>query len=361
MGIRFRRSLRIAPGVRVSVSKTGFGLSAGIPGARYSVHTSGRHTRTVGIPGTGVSYVSTTGGGGGGGGRPADGWGGGTGATAPAAPVYASGAQAATLIPRAGFFAGPGEKRYREGLVAYLSDDKPTAAKAFDAALAAEPNAVSAHLLAAISITADEAMPQVVRHLEAVVTATAPFPDKFMRKFLPPGRSELALAVKITELISARVPFDLVGATLLLAEAYQQTHRLEDAIGMVQQLHEANPTDRAIRLSLADLLFADEDFDGVVALASGVRNENDLDLALIHMRAAAPYALRHQTAAFDSFKEALAKTAKRDPELLATVRYDRALAFEQAGQKARARADFERLYAADPAYRDVRERLASSS
>ena len=147
----------------------------------------------------------------------------------------------------------------------------------------------------------------------------------------------------------------------MLAEAYQQSGRLEEAIGLVQQLHDANPADPAIRLSLADLLFADQDFGGVVELASGTRNEDDLTLALIHMRAAALHALGHETAAFDSFKEALAKTAKRDPGLLATVRYDRALAYEAAGQKARARADFERLYAVDPGFRDVRERLAASA
>ena len=356
MGIRFRRSLTIAPGVRLSVSKTGFGVSAGVPGARYSVHSSGRRTTSVGMPGTGVSYVSTAMGG-----QRSSGGESGSRAVAPDAPAYASGAQAAAVLPKAGFFSGDGAKRYREGLVAYLSNDKATAATAFEAALVAEPTAVSAHLLAAISIDTDADMPRLIRHLEAVVATTDPFPDKLMTKFLPPGRSELALGVKVTELIMARVPVDQTSATLLLAEAYQQVHRLEEAIGLVQQLHDANPADPAIRLSLADLLFADMDYDGVVELASGARNEDDLSVALIHLRAAALNALGHQTAAFDSFKEALAKTAKRDPELLATVRYDRALAYEQAGQKAKARADFERLYANDPGYRDVRERLAESS
>jgi hypothetical protein len=45
--------------------------------------------------------------------------------------------------------------------------------------------------------------------------------------------------------------------------------------------------------------------------------------------------------------------------LLATVRYDRAQAYEQVGQKARAKVDYERLFEADPNYRDVRERLAA--
>lgn len=180
-----------------------------------------------------------------------------------------------------------------------------------------------------------------------------------MNKFLPPGQAELAIGVKITDYIEARVPVSLSGATLILAEAYQQSGRLEEAIGLVQQLHEANPGDPAIRLSLADLLFDDRDYEAIVELASATRNEDDLTLALVYMRAAALAALGHHTAAFDAFKEALAKNAHRDPVLLATVRYDRAKAYELAGQRARAKADYERLYAADPNYRDVRDRLAA--
>ncbi len=353
--MRLRRSIKIAPGIRLNVTKTGIGLSAGVRGARYSVHSSGRTTRTIGIPGTGVSYMSVSGRGH---------------ATAsrsaqprqiarPAPPVVVSGAQAAPFLPKAGLFASAAEKRFREGLVAYLTGNKAAAAVAFEAALAADPQALSAHLLTAISLEDDADMPRAIAHLEALVTAHATFPDKYLAKFLPPGRSSLEIGVKITELISARVPFDTTGATLLLAEAYQQSGRLEDAIGLIQQLHEANPTDPAIQLSLADLLFADGDYDGVVEVTAHAKNDNDLTVALIHMRAAALSALGHQTAAFDAFKEALAKTANRDEGLLATVRYDRALAYEQAGQKAKARADFEHLYGADPAYRDVRERLAA--
>jgi tetratricopeptide (TPR) repeat protein len=342
--LRFRRSIKIAPGVRLSVSKTGVGMSAGVRGARYSVHSSGRRTTTVGIPGTGVSHVSTSYRGS----RP----------TRQAAPAMVTGAQAAPFLPKAGLFASAAEKRYREGLVAYLSGDKDTTARAMEAVLAAEPSAVSAHLIAALSIDTDMDMARAVGHLEAAVTSDAPYPDKLMRKFLPAGSSDLSMGVKITDFMSARVPFDQTGATLVLAEAYQQTNRLDEAIGLVQQLHEANPDDLAIRLSLADLLFDDRDYEGVVEVTASARNDDDLSLSLVYMRAAALSALGHQTAALDAFKDALAKTAKRDPELLATVRYDRAQALEQAGQKARAKADYERLYAADPDYRDVRDRLA---
>jgi tetratricopeptide (TPR) repeat protein len=353
MGIRFRRSIKIAPGVRLSVSKTGFGVSAGVRGARYSIHSSGRRTTTIGIPGTGISQVSTSYG------DQTDRRSRGARAAQAAAPMKVSGRQAAAVLPKAGLFAGSADKRYREGLIAYLSGDKITAAKAFEWALADERTTVSAHLFAALSLEDDAELPRVIKHLEAVVTSDDPFPDKLMNKYLPPGRSELGIDVKITELISAQVPVNVTGAAMVLAEAYQLAGRLDEAIGLVHQLHDANPTDAAIRLSLADLLMADADFDGVLEATTGARNEDDLGVALLHMRAASFMTLGLPTAGLDAFRDALAKTANRDRELLNAVRYDRALSFASAGQKAKARADFERLYAVDPSYRDVREQLAT--
>src|SRR4051794_28352297 len=58
-----RKSIKVAPGVRLNVSKRGVGMSAGAGGVRYSVHSSGRRTTTVrsGVPG--VYYQSSHGGG----------------------------------------------------------------------------------------------------------------------------------------------------------------------------------------------------------------------------------------------------------------------------------------------------------
>lgn len=60
MGFRFRKSFKIAPGVRVNVGKKSVGISAGVKGARVSVNSKGRVTKTVGIPGTGLSYTDTS-------------------------------------------------------------------------------------------------------------------------------------------------------------------------------------------------------------------------------------------------------------------------------------------------------------
>ncbi|WP_368234761.1 DUF4236 domain-containing protein [Anaerotruncus rubiinfantis] len=59
MGLRFRKSFKIAPGVRVNLGKKSLGMSLGKRGAHVSFNTRGRKAATVGIPGTGLSYTKT--------------------------------------------------------------------------------------------------------------------------------------------------------------------------------------------------------------------------------------------------------------------------------------------------------------
>lgn len=59
MGLRFRKSVKIAPGVRLNISKKSVGISAGVKGYRKSINSSGMVTTSIGAPGTGVSYVKT--------------------------------------------------------------------------------------------------------------------------------------------------------------------------------------------------------------------------------------------------------------------------------------------------------------
>src|SRR3954471_10432162 len=59
-GFRMRKSIQVAPGVRLNVSKSGVGIGAGAGGVRYSVNSSGRRTTTIrtGVPG--VYYQSSS-------------------------------------------------------------------------------------------------------------------------------------------------------------------------------------------------------------------------------------------------------------------------------------------------------------
>ncbi len=55
MPFRFRRSIRLAPGVRINLSKRGTSVSIGGRGAHVTLSDQGTRT-TIGLPGTGLSY-----------------------------------------------------------------------------------------------------------------------------------------------------------------------------------------------------------------------------------------------------------------------------------------------------------------
>ncbi len=58
MGFRFSRRIKLFPGVRLNVSKSGISTSVGTRGAWLTFGNRGTRT-TVGIPGTGISYTET--------------------------------------------------------------------------------------------------------------------------------------------------------------------------------------------------------------------------------------------------------------------------------------------------------------
>ena len=54
MSLRFRRSIKIIPGVKINFNKNSVGLTLGGRGAHYTINSSGRRTSSIGIPGTGI-------------------------------------------------------------------------------------------------------------------------------------------------------------------------------------------------------------------------------------------------------------------------------------------------------------------
>lgn len=60
MGTRFRRSFKIAPGVRVNLNKKSASVSFGPKGLKHTISTTGKSHTTVGIPGTGLSYTTSS-------------------------------------------------------------------------------------------------------------------------------------------------------------------------------------------------------------------------------------------------------------------------------------------------------------
>ncbi len=62
MGHKFRKSIKVAPGVKVNLNKKSASVTLGGKGAHYTVNSKGKRTASVGIPGTGLSYSKSSGG-----------------------------------------------------------------------------------------------------------------------------------------------------------------------------------------------------------------------------------------------------------------------------------------------------------
>src|ERR1700733_15911772 len=58
MGFRVRKSIKLGGGVRLNLSKSGIGMSAGVKGTHVGVNSKGRKYTTLSAPGTGLSYTN---------------------------------------------------------------------------------------------------------------------------------------------------------------------------------------------------------------------------------------------------------------------------------------------------------------
>lgn len=61
MGFRFKKSIKIAPGVKLNLNKKSTGITIGGKGVHYTFNSKGKRTASIGIPGTGLSYSSSNG------------------------------------------------------------------------------------------------------------------------------------------------------------------------------------------------------------------------------------------------------------------------------------------------------------
>lgn len=170
------------------------------------------------------------------------------------------------------------------------------------------------------------------------------------------------MSLPITGEVSAHVGPDLRGVLLGLVEVYQRRERWQDAIACLERLRRLEPDDVVVKLSLAELLLDAHPGDKkvcqkVVRLVEGIENETPIHAALMLYKAKALRLLGLATAARDTLTAALRRNKGRSEELLRSLRYERALVYEDLGQRRRSRSELEKLYAEDMDYEDVTIRL----
>jgi tetratricopeptide (TPR) repeat protein len=337
VGFRLYKSVSLGKGVRLNLSKTGVGISAGIPGLRYSVHSSGRRTKTASLPGTGISYRQ-------------DSY---AGASRRPPRRLALPPPTVQMYPKAGLLAPRDEKLFVQGVTAYMQGRHEQALeKLIESSARERAGHIGDEFFTGMCLVGLERNDEAIPYMEHVVGSDEPIPDGLMRKYGVGGQ----MAVAITSLAVAEVPMTSAGVALLLAELYQRDDRVQDAIELVESLG-ALSNDAVCALSLADLYSVQRHWNQVVRVTDDfTSNTDDITTLILVFRARALSELGLQDASVASAKEAL-RFKKRAANVLHAARYQRALTYEAMNKRSQSRRDLERIYAEAPDFADVADRL----
>ncbi len=320
-----RKSIRLAPGVRLNVSKRGLGMSAGVGGVRYSVHSSGRRTMSArtGVPG--VYYQQSVSGKG-------------RKTSARSLPQAVS----PPALAKPGLFAKKAEKQLWKAINAQdLQEIKRVGEE--------EPGyRVVAWSIAGLQL-AESDPSEAARLLENVFAsghdpATTVFASQYLRTHV---------SLDIASGVKADLPLNRDAVGLALAELKQEAGDLDGAIETVEQLE---PTTYAA-VSLVELYALAGRWDEVVEVTEGVTNEDDASALLLCYRGMAFGQQGFHDAAHETFKEAL-RARSRTTTIRHHALFERAQNYKAQGKKAAARKDLERILAEDSDYEGVREQLA---
>ena len=341
MGLRFWRRIQLLPGITLNLSKSGGSLSFGPRGAKFTVGPRGKRA-TAGLPGTGLFYTTPL----------EDKGRRRRGAGAPAAPtVPARDRLDLNFFQR--LITPAGEEALVDGCRALSQGDEAGALKHLQQATDLADGAFLAGFLALKRQDFDRAIAWLNQAIE-----NSPRLGRYFTRY----GIAATLSLPITEEVTAHLGPDRRGVWLGLAEAHQGRGEIEAAIDWLEQLRRNRPEDVVARLSLAELLLERGAEDPgtchrVVTLAQDIDNETAIHATLLLYKARALRGLGMLTPARDTLTRALRRKKDRPEELLQTLRFERAEVYAELGHKARARREWEKLYAEAPEYRDVAERL----
>lgn len=323
MGFRYRKTIKIMPGVKLNLSKSGVSTSLGRRGATVNIG-HGRVKSTVGLPGTGMSYSKST-------------------------SKNTRSHNAAAVRQQTARAAQPKlPKEDRQVLEAISSANIAQLDEI--ARKGKSEHALPAGMLA--GLTAIETNPAWSRQMLEWVWAQGHDPAEYrlVRTYL----SSTRLPVQITPEIEIDEALGRTLVGLLIAEWRQTDGDLQGAIDIIEQLE---PT-AAAALSLAELYFAVSRWTDVIELTDGLSNGDDVTALLLVYRGTALRELGHFESARLAFKEAL-KARSRSREVRFRALIERALTFHAEGKLGMARKDLDRIRAEDASYPGLTEALSA--
>ena len=340
MSLRFRKSIKIMPGLKLNFNKNSTSLSFGVPGARMSVNTRGDVYRSVGIPGTGLYDIQRTSGKSRARARSAS--------TAPADitdPIEIFEGEADTPVTL-GLFAKKFEREFNVAVNIFTVTSLREYQESFpEQALAAK--AFSITLLMSKSETFDVGMKVAAEIWEKR--------HELLEDYLWQRYSKhVRLTVPIVPGIAMKTVWSMKALGLVYSEGLQAQEKYQEALDVVEQIQQ----DVTVQVATCELEIQLKKYDAVIETTDEVDNVDDATAILLIFRGIALREKGLYDAAIEVFKLARAKK-DRSEIILNKALFERAQAYEKSGKKAMARKDYESILATDGSYEGVVEKLAN--
>lgn len=342
MSLRFRKSMKLLPGVRLNFSKETVGLSFGVPGARYTINSKGRRTLSTGIPGTGIYNVETLSSG--------------TRSSRSRAAAPAESNESAGGPPSPGFFAGKAERALNTLLLDIYKDVKLADAtyvieKCAELRKKFEALKYPLELIAFLHGITDDKWEK-----EAATWGTdlwqnrdLVFSDKLVIKYLKGIKPQVTIAPGI----STQMHYNKQTLGFIVAEVYQGEQKYEEAVAVLLQMS----PDQMVAVSLADIELSNKDFDGAIETTEDVEVLDDATAMLMVLRGVAFREKGLHEAAVECFKRAL--KFKEAPEALEhRALFERGVTYALMGKRAMGVKDLEKILVDNPGYPEVEKKLS---
>jgi len=173
-----------------------------------------------------------------------------------------------------------------------------------------------------------------------------------MEKYL----ADVTVDIKIAPGVIVEMPINALADTLLLVEAYQNQHRIREAIALLEQLEQLT-TEPTLTLSLCELYASRNSWDKIIDRAKNTESLSDVSLKTLIFYGQAMQQKRLHQAAITIFSKAMRRKKDRNQDLLNETRYWRAISYREQGNRRKAFQEFQILYVQDPHFKDVSKQL----
>lgn len=345
MTIRFRRTLKIAPGLRINFNKNSTSLSIGSRGAHYTVSSTGRRTISAGIPGTGIYAYQTI--------NPKSS----THKDSKAVTEKEDPLAFPLPSPTPSIFSSKAEKEFSRFLVEIYSNvtkysphDIVERAKALTEQY---PSLIHPlNVLTFLYILNDEAyegkLLEMGEHLWS--SRETIFSDPMLVKYFAAIRP----VTQITEGISASEILNQQQFGFIWAEVLQVHGKFNEALTV---LHDLDAT-QTVAIAMADLELSMKDYDAVLETTTDINNEDDATLILLVLRGVAFRQKSLLDASLECLHHALSHKDRSKPALH-RAHFERSFTYELMKKPELAKKDLELILVDDSSNQEVLDRLAA--